>query len=135
MSEGMTPLQLIHALVLGLLSPQDQVREPARGCLTAELTAAVAAAPPLEPAAPLPGEGLPGPIDKQLTFARLYLPRGFGASAGNCDLVIHFHGAPETTIPAFDAAGRRSAGRGPDPRPSDHGKEGTPTSTPSLMVN
>jgi hypothetical protein len=102
----MTPFDLLLALVLG---SQGEVREAARVCLTPDLAAAVAAAPPIEPMAPLPGEGLTAPIDKQLTFARLHVPRGFGASAGNCDLVIHFHGAPETTIPAFDAAGLPAA--------------------------
>ncbi len=111
------PLPLIPAFVIGLLSPNDGLQGALRGYLGADVAVALIAvataessAEPDAPAAPTPaGEGLATPVDKQLTFARLHLPKGFGASAGRCDLLIHFHGAPQTTIPAFDHAGLQAA--------------------------
>lgn len=106
---------LIPAFLIALLDPKS---EPARvGALAHATAALIAAVPPAvtspagsqEPAGPeASGPGIAEPIDKQLTFAYLHVPRGVGTSAGVCDLLIHFHGAPETTIPAFDSAGVRA---------------------------
>ncbi len=113
----MPPLRLVPAIVIGLLSPNDGLLGALRGYLGTDVAAALVAiataessAESVAPIAPTPtGAGIETPLDKQLTFARLYLPRGFGASAGRCDLLIHFHGAPQTTIPAFDRAGLQAA--------------------------
>jgi len=63
---------------------------------------------PAEPVAVSPG--IPQPIDRQLRFARMHLPAGFGPNAdGHCDVVLHFHGAYATVVPPFDASGLRAA--------------------------
>ena len=101
------PYRLIPGFVLGLLSPQAELRDCARAFLSTEVTAALSLPAPVQPAGDTQprASGLSSPIDKQLPFARLFVAKGFGASAGVCDLVVHFHGAPETTIPAFDSTG------------------------------
>lgn len=115
---------LIASLAFGLASLQTEVREPARAShasarlasvaeTIAEEAAAAEARPAADLVAPKPaepaGRGIEQAIDKNIIFARLYLPKGFGSSAGHCDLVIHFHGAHTTMIPAYASSGMNAA--------------------------
>jgi len=109
------------ALAFGLASLQAEIDEPARASHASARIASAAETDASESqaqraieaaaleAAPVAGTGLAQPIDKNVIFARMYLPKGFGASAGNCDLVIHFHGAPTTMIPAYGSSGLNAA--------------------------
>lgn len=56
-----------------------------------------------------PSGGLEEPVDRLSSSGFVHLPRGFVASDGAFDLVIHFHGGPQIVAPQLDAAGVSAA--------------------------
>ncbi len=101
------------ALISGGASPVATASRAA-ALLVANVTASApteAPDPPDTQAIPIRIEGdapslsAAKPTELNLGFALMHIPAGFSTDNGDYDLVIHFHGAPTTVEPAFDATG------------------------------